>query len=168
MPRQPPKVSNSYQSLLVSPSKAAPMSNAHRRHTGGRSEEEDRRAVGRLSLPVHDRRTGGERAAKPSSPAHRCEQLLPRLGPASAARLPYEFRAEPGLREHRRASQPWRRRGRPWPRLCRGGGRVRLQGDNDEDEERIHGGVRPRSRFARRSRQPAAFLSIDREYGGEG
>ena len=51
-------------------------------------EREDRRAVRRLRLPVHDRGTGGRRAAQAALHPRRGEQLLPRPDPPGAARLP--------------------------------------------------------------------------------
>jgi hypothetical protein len=93
-----------------------------------RPDAQDRRAVGRLRLPVHDRGAGGGRAVQAALPARGGEQLLPRPDPAGAARLRHGLLRAAGLRQHQHV-----RRGRAGARLRRrpreGGGGPGLQGD---------------------------------------
>ena len=72
-------------------------------------DRNDRRAVGRLRFPVHDRGTGGRRAAQAALHPCRREQRLSRPDPPGAARLLDGFRGQPRLREH----QPRRTMPRP-------------------------------------------------------
>ena len=63
----------------------------------------DRRALGRLRLPVHDRGTRGRRAIQAAVHPHRREQLLPWADPPGAARLRDGLLRAARVRQHQRA-----------------------------------------------------------------
>ena len=106
-----------------------------------RSRPRDRRAVGRLRLPVHDRGTRRRRAVQAALHPRGGEQLLPRPDPPGAARLRHGL-----LRAARfeNINAPELRRLRRRPR--RGRRRPGLQGDPRHRPERCAGGVRAGAR----------------------
>ena len=70
------------------------------RRARGRSATADRRALGRLRLPVHDRRTRGRRAIQAAVRARGGEQLVPRPDPPGAARIRDGLLRAARLRQH--------------------------------------------------------------------
>ena len=71
----------------------------------GRPDAQDRRAVGRLRLPVHDRGAGRGRAVQAALHPHGGEQLLPGPDPPVAARLRDGLLRAARLRQHQHAGR---------------------------------------------------------------